>query len=213
MMKRTRPTGPNGGTCQVIGTAETKSNSTTATELRASARRNSATPAATTAISHAKLPISSNARMRELPVKSSTSRAPVARSACRKPIDLLDENAGAEPDQDLKRGVESDEHRERDAAHQRGDASDAAQQQIHHAPKQRNEQQRPDVNDHPGRELVLDDGIELVTVAGRMEKQQHRPGNRDGDHQRNLRAAELAPRPIAAILTPRLPASIEPENR
>jgi hypothetical protein len=53
MMKRAIPTGPNGGTCQAIGTAEITSNSTTATELRASARRNRATPAATTAISHA----------------------------------------------------------------------------------------------------------------------------------------------------------------
>ena len=35
-MNRARPTGPDGDTCQVIGTAETKSNSTTATELRAS---------------------------------------------------------------------------------------------------------------------------------------------------------------------------------
>ncbi len=43
-IKRARPTGPNGGTCHVIGTAETTSNSTTATELRASARRNRATP-------------------------------------------------------------------------------------------------------------------------------------------------------------------------
>ena len=72
---------------------------------------------------------------------------------------------------------------------QRRDAFDAAQQQIHHAREQRNEQQRPDVDDLPGGDLVLNDGIELVTVAGRMEKQQPRPGNRDGDHQRNLRAA------------------------
>ena len=50
MMKRARPTGPNGGTCQTMGTAESKTKSTTATELRASARRNRATPAATTAI-------------------------------------------------------------------------------------------------------------------------------------------------------------------
>ena len=28
MMKRARPTGPNGGTCQTIGTAESKSKST-----------------------------------------------------------------------------------------------------------------------------------------------------------------------------------------
>ena len=42
--------------------------SRTATELRGSARRNRATPAATTAIYHAKPPISSKARMRELPV-------------------------------------------------------------------------------------------------------------------------------------------------
>ncbi len=41
MMKRARPTGPNGGTCQVIGTAETKSNSTTATELLALKRQDS----------------------------------------------------------------------------------------------------------------------------------------------------------------------------
>jgi hypothetical protein len=36
IMKRVRPTGPNGGTCHVIGTAEARSSSTTATELRAS---------------------------------------------------------------------------------------------------------------------------------------------------------------------------------
>lgn len=46
-MNSARPTGPDGDTCQVISTAETKSNSTTATELRASARRKRATPAAT----------------------------------------------------------------------------------------------------------------------------------------------------------------------
>jgi hypothetical protein len=86
MMKRARPTGPNGGTCQTIGTAESKSKSTTATELRASARRNRATPAPTTVISHAKPPISSKARIRELPVKSSTSCAPVARSAAGSPL-------------------------------------------------------------------------------------------------------------------------------
>jgi hypothetical protein len=103
VMNRARPTGPDGDTCQVIGTAETKSNSTTATELRASARRKRATPAATTAISHAKPPVSSKVRIRELPVKSSTRRAPVARSAAGSPFDLLDENAGVEPDQDLER--------------------------------------------------------------------------------------------------------------
>ena len=102
-MNSARPTGPDGDTCQVISTAETKSNSTTATELRASARRKRATPAATTAISHAKPPVSSKVRIRELPVKSSTRRAPVARSAAGSPFDLLDENAGAEPDQDLER--------------------------------------------------------------------------------------------------------------
>ena len=95
VMKSARPTGPNGGTCQVIGTAETTSNSTTATELGASDRRNKATPAATTAISHAKPPISSKVRMRELPVKSSTSCAPVARSAAESRFHLVDEDAGA----------------------------------------------------------------------------------------------------------------------
>ena len=86
MMNRASPTGPNGGTCQTIGTAEIKSNSMTASELRASARRNRATAAATTAISHAKPPISSKAPMRELSVKSSTSCAPVARSAAGSPL-------------------------------------------------------------------------------------------------------------------------------
>ena len=143
----------------------------------------------TTAISHAKPPISSKARMRELPVKSSTSRAPVARSASGSPLTCVDEDAGAEPDQDLPRGVEEGEDRERDAAHQRRYAFDATQQQIHHARKQRNKHQRPDVDDQPGGDLVPNDGIKLVTVAGRMEQQQHRPGNRNGDHQPNLRAA------------------------
>jgi hypothetical protein len=34
-MKRARPTGPNGGTWQTVGTAESKSKGTIATELRA----------------------------------------------------------------------------------------------------------------------------------------------------------------------------------
>ena len=57
---------------------------------------------------------------------------------------------GAEPDQDLPRGVEEREDRKGDAADQRRDAFDATQQQIHHARTQRNEQQRPDVDDQPG---------------------------------------------------------------
>jgi hypothetical protein len=102
VMNRARPTGPDGGTCQVIGTAETKSNSTTATELRASARRKRATPAATTAISHAKPPVSSKVQVGAAgEILDQTCAGGPLR--CRKPIDLLDENAGAEPDQDLER--------------------------------------------------------------------------------------------------------------
>ena len=71
----------------------------------------------------------------------------------------------------------------------------ATQQQVHDAGEQRNEHQRPDVDDQRGTDLVPNDGIELVTLAGRMEHKQHRPGNRDGAHHRNLRAAELSPTP------------------
>jgi hypothetical protein len=87
-----------------------------------------------------------------------------------KPIDLVDEDARAEPDPDVPRGVEESEDREGDAAEQRREAFDATQQQIHHAREQRNEPQGPDVDDQPGGDLVPDDGIELVTLAGRMER-------------------------------------------
>jgi hypothetical protein len=69
---------------------------------------------------------------------------------CGKPVDPVDENARAEPDQDLPRGVDDSEDREGDAAEQRRDALDATQQQLHHAREERSKHQRPDVHDQPG---------------------------------------------------------------
>ena len=103
MRKSARPTGPNGGTCQTIGTAEIKSNSMTASELRASAppeqgdrgRDHRDQPCETAD----QLEGANEGATREI-LYQLRPRRPLG---CRKPIDLVDENAGAEPDQDLPR--------------------------------------------------------------------------------------------------------------
>ena len=108
----------------------------------------------------------------------------------RKTVRLVDENADADPLQQLERAVEDDEHREADSAHLRGGTLDTPQEQIDRRGEHGNEQQHPHVDDHPPGHLVVQILVDLVALAARMEEQQDRPRKRHTDHEHQFLPTE-----------------------
>ena len=191
-MKRTSPVGPKGGGWAVMRNPESPSRIGTASGAAASRRR--ATPAAIMAVmnaSGADAGEDAEAADEDVVGELVDQGGPRSLLASREAVHVLDEDAGADAQQHLIGAVEHDEGHQCDPADTRSGALDAAQQQVDRHRHQWDEQHHPDVDDQPGRDLVLHVRVgDGLTAPGRVEEEQHRPGERYPDQERDLGGGE-----------------------
>ena len=184
-MNRARPTCPKGVTCQPIGTAARTRRNGTASGAPAPRRAVPAAARATNAHHADQLEGPDDPGVDELLGELGAGRL----FGCRQSVHLVHEQARADPDQRLPCRVEEDEQCECDPADACRDAPDAAEQHVHHRCHEGDEHQGRHVHAHPRGHVVGHDGVEVLALAGRVEEEEHRPGQRDANQEGDFCAA------------------------
>ena len=107
-------------------------------------------------------------------------------------VDLLGEDARPDSQQELPGRVQHREDCEPDPAHRGRRALHTPQEQVDDDREQRNEDPHSDVHRQPGRDVAVDDWIEVLRVAGRVKEEQDPPGRGNADDQGEFGTAEGA---------------------